>query len=126
MNPLIASSTNPWVALKIWVAAAPESTDSPRQICLWGIGPSLDPKAPLLEVMAEVIPPRTIRVFHVMRAREPRAAPHRRRHTMSDIGDWFNPSIAHHVRRRLNDSLRAGRLASSLAASGGWPENAAF
>jgi hypothetical protein len=36
---------------------------------LW-IGPSLQPRAPLLEVMAEVIPPRTIRVFHVMEARE--------------------------------------------------------
>jgi hypothetical protein len=36
---------------------------------LW-IGPSLDPRAPLLEVMAEVVPPRTIRVFHVMPARE--------------------------------------------------------
>jgi hypothetical protein len=36
---------------------------------LW-IGPSLTPSAPLLEVMAEVIPPRTLRIFHVMAARE--------------------------------------------------------
>ena len=48
--------------------------DEPRDLSsirpsLW-IGPSLDARAPLLEVMAEVIPPRTVRVFHVMRARE--------------------------------------------------------
>lgn len=36
---------------------------------LW-IGPSLQPAIPLLEVMAEVIPPRTLRIFHVMPARE--------------------------------------------------------
>ncbi|CCK64154.1 hypothetical protein [Mycobacterium canetti] len=36
---------------------------------LW-IGPSLSLAAPLLEVMAEVIPPRTVRIFHVMPVRE--------------------------------------------------------
>lgn len=35
---------------------------------LW-IGPSLQPHTPLLEVMAEVIPPSTVRIFHVMHAR---------------------------------------------------------
>jgi len=35
---------------------------------LW-IGPSLQPAVPLIEVMAEVIPPSTVRIFHVMRAR---------------------------------------------------------
>ena len=35
---------------------------------LW-IGPSLQPAAPLIEVMAEVIPPSTVRIFHVMHAR---------------------------------------------------------
>jgi hypothetical protein len=52
---------------------------------LW-IGPSLDPRAPLLEVMAEVIASRTIRVFYVMRAREKLIARiHRRKHPMSNI-----------------------------------------
>lgn len=36
---------------------------------LW-IGPSLQPATPLIEVMAEVIPPSTVRIFHVMQARE--------------------------------------------------------
>lgn len=35
---------------------------------IW-IGPSLQPQTPLIEVMAEVIPPSTVRIFHVMRAR---------------------------------------------------------
>lgn len=35
---------------------------------LW-IGPSLQPAVPLIEVMAEVIPPATVRIFHVMNAR---------------------------------------------------------
>jgi hypothetical protein len=35
---------------------------------LW-IGPSLRPSVPLIEVMAEVIPPSTVRIFHVMHAR---------------------------------------------------------
>ncbi|PKZ64096.1 hypothetical protein CYJ73_18335 [Gordonia terrae] len=35
---------------------------------LW-IGPSLQPAVPLIEVMAEVIPPATVRIFHVMHAR---------------------------------------------------------
>ncbi|GAT07609.1 hypothetical protein H7I77_25350 [Mycolicibacterium novocastrense] len=47
----------------------PSDDHSSIRPSLW-IGPSLDPQAPLLEVMAEVIPPRTIRVFHVMGARE--------------------------------------------------------
>lgn len=34
------------------------------------IGPSLQPAAPLIEVMAEVIAPATVRIFHVMAARE--------------------------------------------------------
>lgn len=33
------------------------------------VGPSLDPAAPLLEVMVEVLPTRSIVVFHVMKAR---------------------------------------------------------
>ena len=33
------------------------------------IGPSRTPSSPLLEVMAEVVPPRGIVVFHVMQAR---------------------------------------------------------
>ena len=47
----------------------PRDDQSAIRPSLW-IGPSLDPQAPLLEVMAEVVPPRTVRVFHVMRARE--------------------------------------------------------
>lgn len=47
----------------------PRDDQRPVRPTLW-IGPSLDPHTPLVEVMAEVIPPRTIRVFHVMRARE--------------------------------------------------------
>jgi hypothetical protein len=47
----------------------PRDDQSAIRPSLW-IGPSLDPHAPLLEVMAEVVPPRTVRVFHVMRARE--------------------------------------------------------
>ena len=35
---------------------------------LW-IGPSLQPAFPLIEVMAEVIAPATVRIFHVMAAR---------------------------------------------------------
>ena len=35
---------------------------------LW-IGPSLQPRVPMIEVMAEVIPPNTVRIFHVMAAR---------------------------------------------------------
>lgn len=35
---------------------------------LW-IGPSRHPAAPLIEVMAEVIEPDTVRIFHVMAAR---------------------------------------------------------
>ncbi|CAA0099874.1 Uncharacterised protein [Mycolicibacterium vanbaalenii] len=35
---------------------------------LW-IGPSLQPTSPLIEVMAEVIPPSTVRIFHVMAVR---------------------------------------------------------
>jgi hypothetical protein len=35
---------------------------------LW-VGPSLQPAVPLIEVMAEVIPPSTVRIFHVMHAR---------------------------------------------------------
>lgn len=33
------------------------------------IGPQRDPRAPLLEVMVEVTPPREVHVFHVMPAR---------------------------------------------------------
>ncbi|PWJ48660.1 hypothetical protein SAMN06264364_12941 [Quadrisphaera granulorum] len=33
------------------------------------IGPQRDPNAPLLEVMVEKRPPRSLRVFHVMHAR---------------------------------------------------------
>lgn len=35
---------------------------------LW-IGPSRQPATPLIEVMAEVIEPDTVRIFHVMHAR---------------------------------------------------------
>lgn len=46
--------------------------DDPRQggtkPDLW-IGPSLQPASPLIEVMAEVIPPSTVTIFHVMTAR---------------------------------------------------------
>jgi hypothetical protein len=35
---------------------------------LW-VGPSLQQTVPLIEVMAEVIPPSTVRIFHVMPAR---------------------------------------------------------
>lgn len=35
---------------------------------LW-IGPSLQPATPVIEVMAEVIPPDTLRIFHAMAAR---------------------------------------------------------
>ena len=44
---------------------------APAQVqpTLW-IGPSPIPTVPLLEVVADVIPPRTVVIFHVMAARE--------------------------------------------------------